>query len=91
LIICNYISLLHYPNEKLDNWHVGITSQKDTDGKTDHLCSDIDISTWKEFRVKDDDVAREIVRMLRDNRFDTEELKNEENKANVIYVFRKKS
>jgi hypothetical protein len=99
LIICNYISTLHHPDEKLDNWYAGITSLTDSDKKSGSIdlftmykrtYVEMDESTWKEFRVNDSEVASEVARMLRDNGFDTEEPKVKGNQADVIYVFRKK-
>ena len=90
--ICDYASALLYIGEHFDNWCVGVTDR--TDNLTDEFATykknhpNLDLNTWKEFKVADEAVAREVEHMMKERGFNVVEGPHSDN-ANIIYVFRK--
>ncbi|HXP52057.1 MAG TPA: hypothetical protein VN922_19025 [Bacteroidia bacterium] len=95
--VCDYVSSLLIPGEKLNNWYVGMACQDTTDkcsvseNFTTHKKKypEMDIATWKTFAIVNAEVSREVKRRLQEHGFDASEYKID-CEVDTIYIFRKK-
>jgi hypothetical protein len=92
--ICDYVATLLYSGEGLANWYVGVCSMRDNEEINatyiahKNSCKTMDVVTWREFYVTDQEVAQLVLIMLKDHGFHVNQAVLQD-KVDTVYIFRR--